>query len=307
MEVRAVLPGDSEDLDSMLLKERTGPGFHSEVRVAYSALARKVGSHKEIVRLAIKRAEKSQSIREWRVLINPQAIGQKLGALQVDARLDMKEQERAVSQIKLIEGVTLIASYHGGPLRVVIYYESEESAGRKIQLIASICGVNEEDTTLVKVTPTFNGKLRRTDWMVVRSISKNPRRKSAEIASELGLSSRTVNRLIGKMTESRAIFLVAVIDVERSHGVSVSFLVKCNEEAKREVGKLVEGQRVSFATPATNEYYTTILFFKNVSEAEQFKGRLDSVHGVEKVQMYILRDHVFVDSWLDEVIQRNAA
>ena len=301
------MSGDSEDIDSMLLKERTGPGFHSEVRVSYSELARKVGSHKETVRLAIKRAEKSQSIREWRVLINPQAIAQNLGALQVDARLDQKEQERAVSQIKLIEGVTLIASYLGGPLRVVIYHESEESAERKIRLIASICGVRKEDTTLVKVAPRFYGTLRRTDWMVLGAISKDPRKKSAEIASELGLSSRTVNRLIRKLTESRAIFLVGVIDVERSHGVSVSYLVRCNDEAKREVGKLVESQKVSFATPATNEYYTAILFFKNVSEAERFKDKLVNVPGVEEVRMYILRDHIFVDTWLDEVIRRNAA
>jgi len=288
-------------------KELAGPGFHSEVRVPYSALARKVGSHKETVRLAVKRAERSQFIREWRALLNPLLIGQKLGSLHVEARLDGNEKTRAISQIRLIEGVAIIANYHGGSLRVAFYYESEESAERKIRLIASICDVKNEDTTFMKVDLSLRGTLKKTDWIVIKAISQNPRRKNVDIALELGLSSRTVNRRIRKITESRAIFLIALVDVEDSVGLSVNYLVRCSDQAKGEIDNLLEVQRLVFATPTTNEYYTALLVFKNISEAERFKEKLGKVPGVKEVRMYLLKEHIFVDSWLDGIIQRNAA
>ena len=297
----------SEELGVKLLRERTRPGFHSEVRVNYSELASKVGAHKEIVRLAVKRAEKSQFIREWRILLNPHLIGQTFGSLQIESRLDGKEVVRALAQIKLVDGVAIISVFQGGSLRVVIYYDSEESADRKIQLIASICGVKKEDTTLVKVAVPVTRTLKKTDWEVLKAISKNPRRKSADISSELSLSTRTVNRIIKKLTDSRAMFMSAIVDVEKSLGLTVSYLIRCSEEAKEHVHKLVESQMVDFSTPGTNEYFMALLYLKNISEADRFREQLKKVPGVEEIRMYLLKEHVFVDSWLDEVIQRNAA
>jgi DNA-binding Lrp family transcriptional regulator len=300
------LTESSEELGVKLLREQTSPGFHSEVRVRYSELASKVGAHKEIVRLAVKRAEKSQFIREWKILLNPRLIGQTFGSLQVESRLDESEMVRALAQIKLIEGVAIISIYQGGSLRVVIYYDSEESADRKIQLIASICGVKKEDTTLVKVSVPVTRPLKKTDWKVLKAISKNPRRKSADISSELRLSTRTVNRVIKKLTDSRAIFMSSIVDVENSVGLTVSYLIRCSEEAKEQVYRLVESQKVDFSTPGTNEYFMALLCLKNISEAEQFRGQLKKVPGVEEIRMYFLKEHIFVDSWLDEVIQKNA-
>jgi DNA-binding Lrp family transcriptional regulator len=301
------LTRSSEEIGVKLLREQTSPGFHSEVRVRYSELASKVGAHKEIVRLAVKRAEKSQFIREWKILLNPSLIGQMFGTLQVESRLDEKEMAAALAQIKLIEGVAIISIYQGGSLRVVIYYDSEKSAERKIQLIASICGVKKEDTTLVKVVVPVTSTLKRTDWKVLKAISKNPRRKSADISSELRLSTRTVNRIIKKLTESRAIFMSALVDIEKSLGLTVSYLIRCSEEAKEHVHRLVESQMVDFSTPGANEYFIALLYLKNISEAERFREQLKKVPGVEEVRMYLLKEHIFVDSWLDEVIQKNAA
>jgi len=297
----------SEELGRKLLSERTKPGFHSEVRVRYSELASKVGAHKEIVRLAVKRAEKSQFIREWKILLNPRLIGQMFGSLQVESRLDDEEMVGALAQIKLIEGVAIISIYQGGSLRVVIYYDSEKSADRKIQLIASICGVKKEDTTLVKVSVPVTAALKKTDWRVLKAISKNTRRKSADISAELNLSTRTVNRIIQKLTDSRAMFMSSIVDVEKSLGLTVSYLIRCKEEAKEQLHKLVESQMVDFSIAGTNEYFMALIFLKNISEAERFREQLKKVPGVEEVRMYLLKEHIFVDSWLDEVIEKNAA
>ena len=291
-----------------MLKELTGPGFKSAARISYSGLASKIGANKESVRAAVKRAERSQSIQKWRILLNPRIIGQELGAVQLDARLgDDSAKARAISQIEMIEGVVIVFNYHGTGVRVIFYYESEESARRKARLIASVCGSREEDTALMKVVFPSSGRLRKTDWMVLKAISKNPRESSAEVASELALSTRTVNRLIKKLTESRAIFLSTIKDVRNSLGLSVDYLIRCREESKGEVNKLVRSQTLNFALPNQKDYYSASLAFNNISEAEEFKGRLEKVIGVQEVRMDILKEHIFVDSWLDEVIQKNAA
>jgi DNA-binding Lrp family transcriptional regulator len=302
------LPRKSRNLEAKVLKELTGPGFKSAARISYSGLASKIGANKESVRAAVKRAEESQSIQKWRILLNPRTIGLELGAVQLDARLgDDSAKATALSQIELIEGVVIVFNYHGSGVRVVFYYESEESGRRKVRLIASLCGSREEDTTLMKVVFPSSGRLRKTDWMVLKAISKNPRRSSAEVASELALSSRTVNRLIKKLTESRAIFLSTIKDVRNSFGLAVDFLIRCSEESKGEVDKLVLGQTLNFVLPNQKEYYSVSLAFNNISEAEEFKGKLEKVQGVHEVRMDILKEHIFVDSWLDDVIQKNAA
>lgn len=56
--------------------------------------------------------------------------------------MEVDEEEKkakAISQIKLVDGVTRIFDYRGKDLLVTLYSE-EGSLSRKIQLIESICG-----------------------------------------------------------------------------------------------------------------------------------------------------------------------
>ena len=300
------MPRTSDNIETKVLKELRRPGLRSAARLSYSELASKIGENKESVRAAVKRAEKSMFIEKWRIILNPHAIGQELGGLHLDARLNDDEKARALAQIQLIEGVSLVMNYHGSGVRVIFYYDSEAASGRKIELIASICNCKKEDAIKMKLVMPASDPLRKTDWMVLRVISKNPRKRTAEIASELGLSSRTVNRLLKKLTDSRAIFLTAVRDVQRSLGLTCNYLVSCDERARAEIATLLEGKRLDFAQPFA-EYYPISVFLDNIAEAEDFKKKLEIVPGVRWVRMDILKDFIFVDTWLDEVIQRNAA
>ena len=300
------MPKSSDNIETKVLRELRKPGLRSAARLSYSELAGKIGENKESVRAAVQRAERAMFIEKWRIILNPHAIGQELGGLQLDARLDDEGKARALAQIQLIEGVALVMNYHGSGVRVIFYYDSETAAQRKAELMTSICNCKKEDAIRMKLVMPPSDPLRKTDWMILGAISKNPRKRTAEIASELGLSSRTVNRLLKKLTDSRAIFLTAVRDVQRSLGLTCNYLVSCDDRAKRGIATLLEGKRLDFAQPFA-EYYPISVFLDNIAEAEDFKKKLEKVEGVRWVRMDILKDFIFVEGWIDEVIQRNAA
>jgi hypothetical protein len=57
--------------------------------------------------------------------------------------------------------------------------------------------------------------------------------------------------------------------------------------------------------PNAKGYYPVSLFFNNISEAEEFREKLERVQGVLETQMNIMKEFIFIDSWLDDVLQKH--
>ena len=71
------------------------------------------------------------------MILNPHLVDRQLAGIQLEA-VDSIGKSKAISQIKLIQGVVLVFDYHGRGLRVVFYHETERGLKRVIRLIVFI-------------------------------------------------------------------------------------------------------------------------------------------------------------------------
>ncbi len=111
------------------------------------------------------------------------------------------------------------------------------------------------------------------------------------------------------MIEDNVMYLIPVRNVKNALGILCSYLIRCEESFKKEIDSLLkseEQQKIDFALQNAKGFSLVSLLLNNVSEAEQFQDKFRRVNGVKQVHMNILNDFIFVDSWLEEILERNA-
>ncbi|HZW56982.1 MAG TPA: winged helix-turn-helix transcriptional regulator [Nitrososphaerales archaeon] len=294
------------DLGVRVLRELTSPGsLQWNFRESYSKLSKSLGADEETVRLTLKRALDSGFIEGWRLVLNPHLFGGSYAGAQLDVDPSV-EKSRVISQISLIDGVFLLFDFSGPGLRAAFYYNGESSLQRKVELMREICHQRRDDPVLHwRVdAPPCRLKLRSTDWKIIRAIRKDPRRNSNEVARELGLSTRTVNRRLKLMTEDKVGYLLPLRNVRKSKGVMCTFLVFCPESKKEGINEMARSvaDRVDFAYNSVKGLCLLTLFVDNLPEADEICESLRNAGGVSEVRMGILKNFIFVDDWVDEKI-----
>lgn len=302
----------SEDIHVRVLKELTSPTpttFQWDIRESYAHIAKSLQVDEETIRIAIKDIQKSGLVQKWGLLLNPHLIGQKLAAIQleVDEHDVNRKKSDVISQIKLIEGVVLVFDYHGKEVRVIFYFDSEQSLARKIKLIISICGSKTDKVIFWNSSyPHSSFRIRKTDWQILSVLWNDPRQNAADIAKEVRVSTRTVNRRLKLMTELKVFSLIPVRNIKNSTGLFCSFLILCPEEMKKEIDLLVNSidRPVDYINARESKIYLVTLVFENIGKAEEFEGKIRALRDMEEVRMNIIKEFNFVDSWFDEVLQR---
>jgi DNA-binding Lrp family transcriptional regulator len=271
-------------------------------------LAKKLGVDEETVRIALKKALEAGIVSGWRLVINPHLIGQQLEGLQLE--VDSSERKpHVISQLRLIEGVVVIFDFHGKGIRIVVYYQNASSLERKISLIGSICGYSGEVQHWSTPSPKPEIDLKSTDWKVLRVLRKDPRKEVASIAKQVGVSTRTISRRLRQMTESHVAYLIPLRNVKMSRGVICCYLISCSDELKGQIEReiRIRGEHVDFEYASIKDLLLITLLTYNIARAEDLLHHIKNIKGVTEARMDVMKDFIFVDDWLDEVIDNLAS
>jgi DNA-binding Lrp family transcriptional regulator len=204
-----------DNLDYQIGREIGGNGFFQwNVRLSYSAIAKRIGADEETVRYRVKRAQQSGALQKIELVLNPHSIGQEAAGIEVESSSEEKKTPETISQMKLVDGVVFVLDFEGKILRAVMFYESEKSLNRRLGLISSIFG-GAKVSSGPNTFPPVRHELSRTDWIILKAIRKDPRNSLSNIANETRLSSRTIRRRLELMTEANVFFLVLVPDLKK--------------------------------------------------------------------------------------------
>jgi DNA-binding Lrp family transcriptional regulator len=299
----------AKDLDIRILRELTSPAsFQWDFRESYSRMGKRLAVDEETVRVTFKRAMELGLVEKWRLILNPELFGCKLAGLQFELDNDARKP-RVLSQVQLVEGVMQILDFYGPSIRVVVYFEDDADLRRKNDLIASITGHEGDAPHWVSKTPRCDVKLKKIDWMIIKSLMHDPRKAADAVAKDVGASSRTVNRRLKRMTGDHVAYLIPVRNVSRSKGTICSYLVSCSEKGKEEVRDILESRnlRVDFVFDASKEVFIFTLVVDNPSQAEEVQKELRLIEGVNEVKMGLMKDFIFVDGWLDRAVAKQVA
>jgi DNA-binding Lrp family transcriptional regulator len=278
-------------------------------RMPYRELAEKMGMSSIAVHKRVQNLIDLGIIRGFKASISPEAVGGVLVAVSgagsydhIDDVLDgLKKDGRAYKVIRSPGSFLFIE----GILRDI----SELDDYRK--KVISICGI-KDPRVLIPFMPDQkkkgNGELTSTDRSIIRALSGDCRRPLNEVAEELGISTRTVKRRMDRMLELGLVNLRAEM-VPTASGDIISFhFIHLNEDTDRD----------RLAHRIWKDYYprvmTTILFSNepnlviancwagSMKATEELKKEISWKYSIKKIDLNVLYDMHFIESWKDREI-----
>lgn len=298
-----------DDLDVRIMKELGSPNsLQWNVRESYSNIAKRIGVDEETVRRRLKRAEELGSLPGWRIMVNPRLIGCEAASMDLEVE-DEEKKDRAIAEIRRVDGVIKILDFRGRGLQVTLYYQNADALGRKTELIGSICGSSE--TTVWELGFPHSGvRMMRTDWKIVQEMLGDARKSLEDVSESVGVSVRTVERRLTSMRDGRVVYLQGIPNFRVFAGLSCVFLVFC-PDAKRKslVDKLMLSRvrRIELANTGSDQYSTFVMIFDNLSEADDTTKWIRSLDGVDSVKMSIMKELIVVQDWLGDEISKRIA
>lgn len=307
-----ILPSVPESIDQLnrrILKELISPGsIRWDVREPYSRIARRLAVDEETVRRRLTRLREDGIIGKFVLFLNPRLLDRENGVLYLESKEDASISQ-AIPKLRLVDGIVSLTSVHEGGLLVGTYHQGEASLARLVALTESMCNAR----TAMQWTapyPSYSGRLTKTDWIILGGLLKDPRRKLSDLARDLGISTRTVNRRVKRLSEGNAMFLFLEFDLTKIVGLRYLLLVHGkDEELKREADRTILSRLPNLFYSETWAPNHSVFVFAcdNILEAETISRWVKETKGVTQTRLGIIRGRVHNLDWVEEEIQRRIA
>jgi hypothetical protein len=206
-----------------------------------------------------------------------------------------------------VDGVLFIVDLQGESLHVFLYCESEQAILRRTALISSISGDTNPLIQRKVGFPRCDLSVTRTDLLILKSLRRDLRKDTAEIASEIGISTRTVERRISLLTANNAFFRLLRPDFKRAEGTVCRAVISYGDGKKKAaldgmIGSRLERIVFSVTAESTASQFTFVC--DNAVEAEEIGEWIQGLDGVVEARMGIIREFILVSGWLDDEIER---
>ena len=297
-------------LDAGIIRELTGPegAYQWNVRQSYSIVARNLGIDEETVRRRVRGMENRGLLKGSELIVNPYLVGREPVRMLLRGTHSGQAKRTAISQIRLVDGTLLIVDMQGDSLQVLLFCESK-AVDRTAQLITSIAGCKDPI-----VLRNLGGlgfypsdiRLTETDFRILLSLRRSPRKSTSRIADEVGISTRTVERRLDLMIEKKAFFRMFRLDFQKSDGITCSVIVTYGDEGKKEKLDRTIASRLDktiFLATAARTASQFNFVCSNIAEAESIKEWIERLDGVSRADMGIIREYILTSEWLDEELQ----
>jgi len=186
------------------------------LRMSFRAIAKSLQVSEGTIRMRVGKMSASGVIAGETVFVNPSLLGLTCGVygFQVSTTVPKKE---VLDSLKLVDGIVIIQNHHGSFIGTTFVYESKEELQEKTALINKLahCEVGFFD---VMPFPSCSISLTSLEWKLVSRLVKGKIQSLKILAGDLGLSERTLKRLLSKLVDSDAIFTIPILDLNKIKG-----------------------------------------------------------------------------------------
>jgi len=297
-----------DNQDIRIIRALASPhSFQWDVRISFANVAKRLALDEETVRNRLRRMNEVGFLQGWQLVLNPSMLGRKAAMVELGVNAP-ESKPRAISRLRLLEGVTLIDDFYGNKLAVQVLYVNVGTLERQVQLIASLCDWRTPVWWKLgfppcDLTPT------RTDWRIIQALRQNARGRLSDVSRDLRISTRTVKRHLQHLVEGNAFYLDPVLDLGKVGGVRCRLWVVCEANKKEAVDQMILSglPRIISTHTAPQEYSLIVVHCSNASEVQEISQWVGKLDGVKEVRSNIDVEHIHVQEWLDEEIGKRSS
>ena len=276
-------------------------------RQSFAKVARTLRLTRRTVQRRVGKMVESGFIRSFEVLFDLSQLG--LADAVCNVRVKSSSGSESVRE-KLVRtpGVTEVLTFIGGVIVAQIAYSDREELEDILRRIGTVEGVVDID---YETGPKMSAgvPLTQSDWKLVRSLNHNARKEMVEIARELSVSPRTVQRRLGFLEKKGALRFGLQIDVSSAKDLFPYLLLVqlqpgiSKPKTYDRVRQLVP--RVWRSMKTVNPFLLTLASHAvKLSDLERDVESLRMMPGVRGVTVLFNSSDVSNSAWLDELLHR---
>ena len=243
-------------------------------------------------------------IRSFEVVVDPASLDLGEAVCDIQVTADAKKEEVRNRLLK-IPNVTEVISLAGGSFVVYLVYRDSGDLESVLSRMSATAGVADVQYELNPRTGERSSRLSRQSWALIHALNHQARRESADIAAEVGLSARTVQRNIKWLSDTAAVRFGVDVDLSKAQDLFIYVLVVRLQLGTPKL-KILEQVRNSVASVwrelRTVNPHTLILvlYAERTVELERDVETVRLVHGVAGVRILIItgdrRNSQLIDS-----------
>src|SRR2546428_7923442 len=187
-------------------------------------------------------------------MLNPKIIGCHQSVIDFDVP-SLVSKKQLVSRLKLLPDAFIVMNFYRGSMAVVFEFDSAQSLNREIELIRSLATSSSLRRWNIPF-PESQIELSKTDWRILRSLQRNPRKPYASIAHDARISRRTVERRLQRMIQAKTLFAMPTLIPSSLAGtVLASLRVGYSQEDSRPLHQKISQE--------LNDYIWHMLFMES--------------------------------------------
>jgi len=262
--------------------------------VYYRELARKFGVSEGTIRNRFDHMRSTGLLTGSIVHPNPCLLGVMMGAYGLEVSQALPKAD-VVNKLKLVGGVLVIQNHHGNFVGIVFLYEDDRLLKKKLALFRSIAGAEGGIFSRMRFPPC-NVSLTSADWELVAQLAKGEFRSYKELAKEMKIPFRSLNRELSRVVGGGAVFTIPRLDYSAMKGavpadVMVLFkTAEAREAAETKILELIDDFMFYAGIWTDQGLYSLIL--PNALIASELTRKVAQIGGVEMVRTELVDDHI---------------
>ena len=283
-------------------------------RLSAAEIGRRLRVNRGTVGARLQTWERTRFLRGHEVVPSPTLFGAGFagGSLRVD---DLSAKPRLLADFGLVPGVVSSVDHVGPWVSLLYVFETTDGLERSRRLLTRLAGVGEATPCVPFRAPRPTVTPSSLDWRILRALRKGPRRPVAEIASDAGVSTRTLARRGERLIRGRAVWYLPLLDFGHyTKGAFARFLVtlRTPEDLLRLQGRISDMlpgiiRVADTRSPLPSEGSAPVLLdalacLDSVGQSEDVQGSLAVAQGVAEVEVLFPREIRLYSAWFDEHI-----
>ncbi len=283
------------------------PRDRDHLKASYAAT--QLGLSAEAAKARVRRLEKEGVIAGYEIYPNFSLLGYVcVGFL---FHLPRPATAQTMSDLRAVDGVGVVERYLGPAIRVDLFEKSPAALERRVQLVSRVLGATGHSRYAAYPSNPVARQPTRLDWRIIHALRGRATRSLADVASDLGVSVRTVNRRFERMWAEGMIDTVARLNTGNVPGqllanVGIRFRNVAPAGVTQRLHEEFDAQWAFCWAPPDRQVANLVmgLVFHSPSHMQETLDRLRSMPDVADADGLLSAQSSSNEAWLTEEIQR---